>query len=127
MKRARFTEEQIIGILRENEVGAKAGELARKHGVSEGNIYAWKATFGGMGVSDQESALSELTRPPVYQSMTAVPTCLLTRNQWSQQWRVVEYATQPDGYVLTLIHTPAGQSLRRIPLYREENTKAFLT
>jgi hypothetical protein len=36
MKRAKFTEEQIIGILRENEAGAKAGELARKHGVSEG-------------------------------------------------------------------------------------------
>lgn len=54
MKRARFTEEQIIGILRENEVGAKAGELARKHGVSEGTIYAWKAKFGGMGVSDAQ-------------------------------------------------------------------------
>ena len=45
MKRARFSEEQIIGILRENEVGAKAGELARKHGVSEGTIYAWKLSL----------------------------------------------------------------------------------
>jgi transposase InsO family protein len=44
VKRARFSEEQIIGILRENEAGAKAGELARKHGVSEGTVYAWKAT-----------------------------------------------------------------------------------
>lgn len=43
MKRASFTEELIIGILRENEAGAKVGELARKHGVSEGTIYAWKA------------------------------------------------------------------------------------
>ena len=54
MKRARFTEEQIIGILRENEAGAKVGELARKHGVSEGTIYAWKAKFGGMSVSDAQ-------------------------------------------------------------------------
>ena len=52
MKRARFSEEQIIGILRENDAGAKAGELARKHGVSEGAIYAWKAKFGGMSVSE---------------------------------------------------------------------------
>ena len=54
MKRARFSEEQIIAILRENEAGAKAGELARKHGVSEGTIYAWKAKFGGMSVSDAQ-------------------------------------------------------------------------
>src|SRR5579863_8008949 len=54
MKRARFSEAQIIGILRENEAGAKAGELARKHGVSEGTIYAWKAKFGGMSASDAQ-------------------------------------------------------------------------
>ena len=54
MKRARFTEEQINGILRENEAGAKAGELAPKRGVSEGKIYAWKAEFGAMIVSDAQ-------------------------------------------------------------------------
>lgn len=52
MKRKRFTEEQIIGILRENEAGAKAADLARKHGVAEATIYNWKAKFGGMDVSD---------------------------------------------------------------------------
>ena len=54
MKRSRFSEEQIIGILRENEAGASAGELARKHGVSQPTIYAWKAKFGGMSVSEAQ-------------------------------------------------------------------------
>ena len=52
MKRKRFTEEQIIGILREQEAGAKTGDLARKHGVSEATLYNWKAKFGGLDVSD---------------------------------------------------------------------------
>ena len=52
MKRARFTEEQIIGVLRENEAGAKTAELARKHGVSEATLYNWKSKYGGMEVSE---------------------------------------------------------------------------
>src|SRR4051794_7156250 len=52
MKRARFTEEQIIGVLREHEAGAKTAELARKHGVSEATLYNWKSKFGGMDVSE---------------------------------------------------------------------------
>lgn len=52
MKRKRFTEEQIIGILQEHEAGATAPELARRHGVSEQSIYRWKAKFGGMNVSE---------------------------------------------------------------------------
>jgi putative transposase len=52
MKRIRFTEGQIIAVLREHEAGAKTADLARKHGVSEATLYNWKAKYGGMDVSD---------------------------------------------------------------------------
>ena len=52
MKRSRFSEEQIIGILKEQEAGVPVAELCRKHGVSDASIYKWKARFGGMDVSE---------------------------------------------------------------------------
>lgn len=52
MKRARFTEEQIIGILKENEAGATAADLCRKHGMSAASLYSWKAKYGGLEVTE---------------------------------------------------------------------------
>ncbi|HKJ60407.1 MAG TPA: IS3 family transposase [Hyphomicrobiales bacterium] len=52
MKRAKFTEEQIIAILREHEAGAKTADVARKHGISSATLYNWKAKYGGMDVSE---------------------------------------------------------------------------
>jgi putative transposase len=52
MKRSRFTEEQIIGMLKEHETGTKTAEVCRKHGISEATFYTYKAKYGGLEVSD---------------------------------------------------------------------------
>jgi putative transposase len=52
MKRSRFTEEQIIGMLKEHEAGMKTAEVCRKHGISEATFYNYKTKYGGMEVSD---------------------------------------------------------------------------
>jgi putative transposase len=52
MKRSRFSEEQIIGILREQEAGRPTAEVCRKHGISDATFYKWKAKYGGLEVSE---------------------------------------------------------------------------
>jgi len=52
MKKSRFSEEQIIGILREQEAGRPTAEVCRKHGVSEATFFRWKAKYGGLEVSE---------------------------------------------------------------------------
>jgi putative transposase len=52
MKRKRFSEEQIIGVLKEHDSGVKTADLCRKHGISEATFYNWKSKYGGLEVSE---------------------------------------------------------------------------
>lgn len=52
MKRSRFAEEQIIGVLKEHQAGLSAGELCRQHGIIDATFYNWRSKFGGMEVSE---------------------------------------------------------------------------
>ena len=63
MKRSRFSEEQIIGILKEHQAGLGAKELCRKHGISEQTFYRWKSKYGGMELSEAKR-LRELEEEP---------------------------------------------------------------
>ncbi len=52
MRSSRFTQEQIIAILKEQEAGAKTAEVCRRHGISDATFYKWKAKYGGLEVSE---------------------------------------------------------------------------
>lgn len=54
MRKSRFTEQQIIGMLKEHESGMSTAEVCRKHGISDATFYKWRAKFGGMSVSDAQ-------------------------------------------------------------------------
>lgn len=74
MKRERFTEEQIIAVLKEHEAGAKTADLARKHGISEATRYNWKAEFGGMDASEAKRLRQLEDEPaPIPGRASAVP------------------------------------------------------
>jgi len=90
MKRSRFAEDQIIGVLKEHEAGAKTADLARKHAISEATLYNRKARFGGMEVSeakrlkaleDENAKLKKLLAEQMLD--VAAMRELLSKNVWS--------------------------------------------
>ena len=91
MKRKRFTEEQIIAVLKEAEAGVKTGDLARRHGISEATIYNWKAKYGGMEVSEAKR-LRSLEDENANQSWMKVPWQV---NNHPTQGHSLECANQP--------------------------------
>jgi len=76
MKRTRFAEEQIIGVLKEAEAGAKTADLARRHGVSEATIYNWKSKYGGLEVSEALACEREREADALAGRCDARPGCL---------------------------------------------------
>ena len=101
MKRSRFSEEQIIAILKEQEAGVSVADLCRKHSVSDASIYKWKAKFGGMDVSEArrlrtlEDANAKLRRMLADAMLANVALKgLLGKNVWSAP-SVQGFATSP--------------------------------
>lgn len=73
MRRSRFTQELIIGVLKEHRGGAAAGDLCRKHGISDATFYKWRTKYGGMEVSDGRKLMGLEEENARLRKLLAVP------------------------------------------------------
>ena len=107
MKRSRFSEEQIIGVLKEHQAGLGAKELCRKHGISDATFYKWRSKYSGMEVSDArrlktlESENAKLKKMLAEQMMdVATPKEMLGKKLLGpgSKWNAVNWAMKTKGY-----------------------------
>ena len=112
MKRSRFTQEQIIGVLKEHQAGASAPELCRKHGIAEATFYAWWSKYGGMEVSDAKrlrgleegnARLKKLLAESMLDVSTLREMLVASRVVWKRPDRVV------SGVVMVALVRRRGQ------------------
>jgi putative transposase len=103
MKRSRLTEEQIIGVLREQEAGMRVAEVCRKHGISEPTFYSWKAKFGGVSISDAKR-LWQLDRAHRITALRVGSTLGDPARRASWQAELVAVALINKGVVLRGLH-----------------------
>ncbi len=128
MKRKRFTEEQIIAVLKEHEAGAKTADLARKHGISEATFYNWKAKFGGMDVSEANSDceivvgqavknLRYLDRSHIHEKLSANKDSKIATAVWRNGVR------QPDRREILQVLRDAGANMIKTACIFQPNAR----
>jgi putative transposase len=137
MKKSRFTEEQIVAILKESEEGVPNKEICRKHGISDATFYHWRSKYGGMNVSDVKRLKSLQDENAQRRACGLVEIPRATRRHKSQRrddselrTKIIDFATvrRRFGYRrITWLLQRTGQSVGRTRVYRiycEENPGA---
>jgi putative transposase len=116
MKASRFTEEQIIGILREQETGAKTVDVCRKHGISSATFYKWKAKYGGLDISDARrlKALADENAKLKKLLAEAMLDNAMLKDIASKKWRRPPPGARPSLTFVSRMRSASGGRVQRL-------------